>query len=133
MPSKGYFPTNYPDDMSETHDAWYRDFYDTNPKTWPQTNYYGTWFHIEEYRNGGGAARSSASRACRRIMPCSLSSSMGAAPCIFPLFTPFVITQRYPVLIARLVDKPTPAGYMVCERKHMCMCMCMHMCMNMCM
>ena len=52
VPSKGFFPTVYPDDMDDRNDGWYKEFYTEGGAIERLTNYYGTWFHLQEYRNG---------------------------------------------------------------------------------
>lgn len=52
VPSKGFFPTAYPKDMNDENDGWYKEFYTEEGSIERLTNYYGTWFHLQEYRNG---------------------------------------------------------------------------------
>ena len=52
VPSRSYFPTDYPEDMSKRMDAWYKAYYAAQGFEARETNYYGTWFHVEEFRNG---------------------------------------------------------------------------------
>lgn len=52
VPAKGYFPTVYPNDMDDDEDDWYKEFYTEGGSIERLTNYYGTWFHLQEYRNG---------------------------------------------------------------------------------
>lgn len=52
VPSRSYYPTDYPEDASKRMDAWYRAYYAANGSEARETNYYGTWFHVEEFRDG---------------------------------------------------------------------------------